>query len=118
MEASAKVTSKGQVTIPVEVRRALGIEEGDQIVFEVAGRYATVHKRRSVVEIAAEWRAKHPLGEPRYASEREAIAAYHRRKVTEDAARRGRLAIAGPHGVRYLASEGLECPDEGSDEDG
>ena len=31
----AKVTSKGQVTIPAEVRDALGLREGDTISFEV-----------------------------------------------------------------------------------
>jgi AbrB family looped-hinge helix DNA binding protein len=31
--ATATVTSKGQVTIPVEVRRRLGIEPSDKIVF-------------------------------------------------------------------------------------
>jgi AbrB family looped-hinge helix DNA binding protein len=29
----AKVTSKGQVTIPVEIRRKLGIKNGDKILF-------------------------------------------------------------------------------------
>lgn len=29
----AKVTSKGQVTIPVEIRKKLGIREGDKILF-------------------------------------------------------------------------------------
>jgi len=33
-----KVTSKGQVTIPVEIRKALNIEEGDALLFETAGR--------------------------------------------------------------------------------
>ena len=31
----AKITSKGQITIPVEVRHALNIQEGDVINFEV-----------------------------------------------------------------------------------
>lgn len=31
----SKVTSKGQVTIPVEIRQALGIEQGDDLLFEV-----------------------------------------------------------------------------------
>ena len=31
----ARVTTKGQVTIPVEIRRALGIEEGDEVVFRI-----------------------------------------------------------------------------------
>lgn len=35
MELKAKVTSKGQLTIPKEVRRALGVREGDSILFKV-----------------------------------------------------------------------------------
>ena len=31
----AKVTTKGQITIPAETRKALGIEQGDQLLFEV-----------------------------------------------------------------------------------
>lgn len=35
----AKVTSKGQVTIPVEIRRKLGIKSGDKVLFmEESGR--------------------------------------------------------------------------------
>lgn len=35
----AKVTSKGQVTIPVEIRRKLGIKNGDKVLFvEDSGR--------------------------------------------------------------------------------
>ena len=30
----SKITSKGQVTIPVEVRRALGLDVGDTTLFE------------------------------------------------------------------------------------
>jgi len=30
----AKITSKGQITIPVEVRRSLGVKSGDHIRFE------------------------------------------------------------------------------------
>jgi len=30
----AKVTSKGQITIPAETRRALGVKPGDKLVFE------------------------------------------------------------------------------------
>jgi AbrB family looped-hinge helix DNA binding protein len=35
MELKAKVTSKRQLTIPKEVRRALGVREGDSLLFEV-----------------------------------------------------------------------------------
>ncbi|MGH9362493.1 MAG: AbrB/MazE/SpoVT family DNA-binding domain-containing protein [Thermoanaerobaculia bacterium] len=31
----ARVTAKGQVTIPIEVRRSLGIEQGDEVLFEL-----------------------------------------------------------------------------------
>jgi AbrB family looped-hinge helix DNA binding protein len=30
----ATITSKGQLTIPVEVRRAMGVDQGDHLVFE------------------------------------------------------------------------------------
>ncbi|HTE86293.1 MAG TPA: AbrB/MazE/SpoVT family DNA-binding domain-containing protein [Dehalococcoidia bacterium] len=33
IEAKAKVTSKGQVTIPNEIRRRLGVQPGDEILF-------------------------------------------------------------------------------------
>ena len=33
--STARVTSKGQVTIPVDVRQALGISQGDALVFDV-----------------------------------------------------------------------------------
>jgi len=35
----AKITSKGQVTIPINIRRKLGVKEGDKILFvEEAGK--------------------------------------------------------------------------------
>ena len=36
------MTSKGQVTIPIEVRRRLGLRQGDRIAFEVADGTATL----------------------------------------------------------------------------
>lgn len=29
----AKVTSKGQITIPIDIRRRLGVKEGDKVLF-------------------------------------------------------------------------------------
>ena len=51
--ASATITSKGQVTIPVQVRSALGLDAGDRIEFvEVAkGQFAIVAATRSVQEL-------------------------------------------------------------------
>ncbi|HZP22148.1 MAG TPA: AbrB/MazE/SpoVT family DNA-binding domain-containing protein [Terriglobales bacterium] len=34
MKKHAKVTSKGQITIPLEVRRALRVKTGDRVLFE------------------------------------------------------------------------------------
>jgi AbrB family looped-hinge helix DNA binding protein len=52
MEAAAKVSSKGQVTLPKVVRDALGIEEGDEIVFRVEGNRALVAKTPDFLELA------------------------------------------------------------------
>ncbi len=32
---SAKVTSKGQITLPKEIRKALGLREGDRVSFRI-----------------------------------------------------------------------------------
>ena len=47
----AKVTSKGQITIPIEIRKKLGIKNGDKILFvEESGRvYMMNSDRKSVV---------------------------------------------------------------------
>jgi antitoxin PrlF len=34
MQKQAKITSKGQVTVPLEVRRILGVRAGDRLMFE------------------------------------------------------------------------------------
>lgn len=35
----AKITSKGQITVPIDIRRKLGVKEGDKILFvEEQGR--------------------------------------------------------------------------------
>ncbi|MBV9217303.1 MAG: AbrB/MazE/SpoVT family DNA-binding domain-containing protein [Acidobacteria bacterium] len=46
MKTEAKVTSKGQVTIPLKVRKALGVRPGDKIVFEQNGKGITVRPAR------------------------------------------------------------------------
>lgn len=40
-----RVTTKGQVTIPKEIREALGIEPGDEITFEKVGSDYRIEKR-------------------------------------------------------------------------
>ena len=34
MQRQAKITSKGQITVPHEIRRALGVQSGDRLIFE------------------------------------------------------------------------------------
>jgi len=33
----ARITSKGQITVPHEIRRALGVQPGDKLLFEKDG---------------------------------------------------------------------------------
>ncbi|MGH8296183.1 MAG: AbrB/MazE/SpoVT family DNA-binding domain-containing protein [Steroidobacteraceae bacterium] len=59
--AAATLTSKGQITIPVEVRQALGLDTGDRVEFvEVErGRFEIVPATRSVTAL------KGMFGKPR-----------------------------------------------------
>ena len=52
MDAAAKVTSKGQVTVPKAVREALGIEAGDDIMFRVEGNRAVLAKTADFLSLA------------------------------------------------------------------
>jgi antitoxin PrlF len=59
MEQKAKITSKGQVTIPKVVRDALGIREGYSLLFEVEDFEVRVHAARrpvSFADYAGAWR--------------------------------------------------------------
>lgn len=51
--ADAKITSKGQITIPVKVRVALGVEAGDRLEFvrQENGQFVIVPATRSVREL-------------------------------------------------------------------
>ena len=51
MEAAAKITSKGQVTVPKAVREALEIEEGDHVVFRVEGKRAILAKTPDLLSL-------------------------------------------------------------------
>lgn len=52
--AEASVTSKGQITIPVDVRQAMGLQPQDRIVFTIMPDGTTVMraKTRSLREFA------------------------------------------------------------------
>ncbi len=46
MQTKAKITSKGQITIPLKVRQALGVKEGDRLVFEQNGGEMVVRPQK------------------------------------------------------------------------
>lgn len=52
MESTARLTSKGQVTIPKPVRDALDLHEGDEIVFRVDRQRAVVAKTPDFLDLA------------------------------------------------------------------
>ena len=57
---TATVTSKGQITIPSQVRNALGLEAGDRVEFveQGKGQFAIVAATRSVQELKGRFQGK------------------------------------------------------------
>jgi antitoxin PrlF len=57
---NATLTTKGQVTIPIQVRSALGLETGDRVEFVELekGKFAIVAATRSVKELKGLFRGK------------------------------------------------------------
>jgi antitoxin PrlF len=53
MDIAARLTSKGQITIPKSVREALNLKEGDQVVFRVVeGARAILARTPDLLELA------------------------------------------------------------------
>jgi antitoxin PrlF len=52
MDAAARVTSKGQITVPKAVREALGIKEGDEVIFRVEGNRAVLARTPDFLSLA------------------------------------------------------------------
>jgi antitoxin PrlF len=47
MQKKATITSKGQITVPREVRRLLGVRSGDKLLFESDGKGVRVRPVRN-----------------------------------------------------------------------
>lgn len=47
MKKQARITSKGQITVPHEIRRALGVQPGDKLLFEQDGSGVRVRPVRT-----------------------------------------------------------------------
>jgi AbrB family looped-hinge helix DNA binding protein len=71
----AKVTSKGQITVPVEIRKSLGVKPGDHLRFEQ--QEGDVRVMRDVEENVFE-KYRGIGGFPGMGKGREAIVAYFR----------------------------------------
>lgn len=52
MDVVSHMTSKGQVTVPKQVRDALGLREGDRLVFRVLGGKAELARTADLLELA------------------------------------------------------------------
>ena len=59
----AKITARGQTTIPKSIREAANLREGDVIAFEIEGNHLLVHKvttgqndyLQGLSEVLSEW---------------------------------------------------------------
>jgi AbrB family looped-hinge helix DNA binding protein len=52
VDVAATLTSKGQVTVPKAIRDALGLKEGDQVVFRLDGQRAILARTPDFLSIA------------------------------------------------------------------
>ena len=63
MPMTSKITSKGQTTLPKEIREKLGVHSGDTLIYEVEGNTVRVRKaepfdlawHRAISPTLAEW---------------------------------------------------------------
>ena len=74
MQKQATITSKGQITVPREVRRALGVRTGDKLLFETDGKGVRVRPVRSKSEFS-KYRG---IGNPGIATGRKSIGKWLR----------------------------------------
>lgn len=69
MQKRARITSKGQITVPREVRRTLGVRAGDSLVFESVRRGVRVRP----VRVEGRFGKYRGIGNPQIPSGRKAI---------------------------------------------
>ncbi len=69
MKKEAKITSKGQITVPREIRRRLGVRAGDKLQFEDDGNSVTI----TAVRKESPFRKYMGIGNPRIGKGRKGI---------------------------------------------
>ena len=52
MDVPAKLTSKGQLTVPKQVRDALGLRQGDEVVFHLDDQGVSLRRTPDFLELA------------------------------------------------------------------
>lgn len=52
MDVAAKITSKGQITVPKSVRDALGLAPGDMVLFRVSEHHALLARTPDFLDLA------------------------------------------------------------------
>jgi len=58
MSAIARVSRRYQVVIPKDIRKALGIKEGDRVLFEVEKDEIRIRKLRNFIELEGSLKGK------------------------------------------------------------
>jgi AbrB family looped-hinge helix DNA binding protein len=74
MRSEARITSRNQITIPIEVRRRLGVKSGDKLIFECDGEEVCV-KPGSTSRVWDKWRG---IGNPGIPSGKRALLKHFR----------------------------------------
>jgi len=75
MQKQATITSKGQITVPREVRRILGVRTGDKLLFESDGKEMRVRPIRN----RSAFSKYRSIGNPDIPSGRKSIGKWLRR---------------------------------------
>jgi antitoxin PrlF len=75
VKKAARITSKGQITVPHEIRRALGVRAGDKLLFEKDGSGFRVRPMR----VKSAFEKYRGIGSPGIARGKKAVVNWVRR---------------------------------------
>jgi antitoxin PrlF len=75
MAPGSRLSSKGQITVPLEIRRRLGLKEGDRVEFVVEGERTIMRPARPPENPFKKYVGALPAGAlPAFGSKREVLA--------------------------------------------